>query len=50
MRLSKPVAISMEAYDYLLKQIYVTTVSDVPPGTSQSPTELQLGPAGLTRH
>ena len=36
-------------YDYLLKQIYVTTVSDVPSGTSQSPTALRLGPAGRTR-
>ena len=36
-------------YDYLLKQMYVTTVSDVPPVTSQSPTALRLGPAGRTR-
>ena len=36
-------------YDYLLKQIHVAAVSDVPPGTSQSPTALRLGPAGRTR-
>ena len=36
-------------YDYVLKQLYVTTVSDVPPGTTQSTTALQLGSAGRTR-
>ena len=36
-------------YDYLLKQIYVVAVSDVPPGTSQSSTFIYLGPAGRTQ-
>ena len=36
-------------YDYVLKQIYVVAVSDIPPGTSQSSTAIDLGPAGRTR-
>ena len=36
-------------YDYLLKQIFVVAVSDVPSGTSQSSTSIDLGPAGQTR-
>ena len=36
-------------YDYLLKQIYVVAVSDVPPGTTPSATAIDLAPAGRTR-
>ena len=36
-------------YDFALKQIYVVAVSDVPPGTTQSATGIDLGPAGRTR-
>ena len=36
-------------YDFALKQIYVVAVSDVPPGTTQSPVAVNLGPAGRTR-
>ena len=36
-------------YDQVLKQIYVVAISDVPPGTIQSPASIQLGPAGRTQ-
>ena len=36
-------------YDFVLKQIYVVAVSDVPPGTTQTPAAIDLGPAGRTR-
>lgn len=36
-------------YDFVLKQIYVVAVSDVPPGTTQSAAAIDLGPAGQTR-
>ncbi|MEQ9190524.1 MAG: ThiF family adenylyltransferase [Alphaproteobacteria bacterium] len=36
-------------YDFVLKQIYVAAVSDVPPGTTQSAAAIDLGPAGQTR-
>lgn len=36
-------------YDFVLKQVYVVAVSDVPPGTTQSETAILLGPAGQTR-
>lgn len=35
-------------YDFVLTQIYVVAVSDVPPGTRQSPAAIDLGPAGRT--
>lgn len=35
-------------YDFVLKQIYVVAVSDVPPGTTQSAAAINLGPAGRT--
>jgi hypothetical protein len=36
-------------YDFVLKQIYVVAVSDLPPGTTQSAAAIELGPAGQTR-
>lgn len=36
-------------YDFILKEIYVVAVSDVPPGTTQSASAIDLGPAGQTR-
>ncbi|WP_440997541.1 ThiF family adenylyltransferase [Arhodomonas sp. SL1] len=36
-------------YDFVLKQLYVVAVSDVPPGTEQSAAAIELGPAGQTR-
>jgi len=36
-------------YDFVLKQIYVVAVSDVPPGTKRSAAAIDLGPAGRTR-
>ena len=35
-------------YDYVLKQIFVVAISDLPPGTRQSSTAINLGPAGRT--
>ena len=35
-------------YDFSLKQIYIVAASDIPPGTSQSPAAIVLGPAGQT--
>ena len=36
-------------FDYILKQIFVVLVSDVPPGTTQSSCAIRLGPAGRTQ-
>lgn len=36
-------------FDYILKQIFVVLVSDVPPGTTQSSYAIRLGPAGRTQ-